>query len=106
MRHLGEGGFRGIIFLSLATILSGILYLITVPSSDQVISERHDAYVRARPPWHGRPWKAEKAIIYMDVDHPLTWHACTKDRCGDYFEDCDVEGCDQYGDTVQSGGGK
>lgn len=82
--HLSRVGPAGgvIILLLLALFLAAGW----VTESSRKIDRRHDDFVAARPPWYGRSWDKKDAVLYRDVEHPLTWHVCTADGCGIYFE--------------------
>lgn len=74
----------------IVVLLLILFFVVSLEISDYTVSRkiggRHDDFVAARPPWHGRSWEEKDAVLYRDVDHPLTWHACTVDGCGVYFE--------------------
>ncbi len=46
---------------------------------------RHDHFAAAL--WPRFRFEREKAVLYKDPAHPLTWHVCTATICGRYFED-------------------
>ncbi len=53
---------------------------------------RHKRFVEALWPKAGTPgrdlaFSQENAILYKDPKFPLTWHVCTANGCGRYYED-------------------
>ena len=88
-RHIAKAGpIGGAIFLFLLALSLAANF---VTASSRKVERRHEDFVAARPPWHGRPWDKKDAVLYRDVDHPLTWHVCTEDGCGIYFEAGEVQ---------------
>lgn len=85
--HISRIGPAGGVIVLLLCALFLAAELIT--SHSRKVEKRHEDFVAARPPWHGRPWDKKEAVLYRDVEHPLTWHVCTEDGCGIYFEDKD-----------------
>ena len=82
LHRLGPVG--GVVMLALIAVAMVISW---VTESSRRIERRHEDFVAARVPWHGRSWGKKEAVLYRDVDHPLTWHVCTESGCGFYFEE-------------------
>ncbi len=87
--HVSRIGPMGALIL--LCFLAGLVVVSWVTEHGRKVESRHEDFVRVRPPWHGRAWDKKEAVLYRDVDHPLTWHVCTEDSCGVYMEAGEVQ---------------
>jgi hypothetical protein len=77
-------GFRRAMAIFIAAMF--VLMVVALFRTDLTPEDtRHDHFAAAL--WPGFRFEREKAVLYKDPDHPLTWHVCTATGCGRYFED-------------------
>ena len=70
----------GFIAVAFALLVATVVFGPSLTPED----DRHEKY--AGTLWPGRPFERQPAVMFRDRNHPLTWHVCTAQACGHYYE--------------------